>query len=560
MIRKPEELAEPIRKAVDHRAVVLSHVLLAVVVAAHTALSTNSLMYQKVLAVILSSTLIILILLRTFDLGTVNKRPLIYIIFYQIFVFLGFAFISDPATPYLAGVYLVVFASNMYYGAKGVWITVACLGVTSITKYFYLSSTTHITTNDKLNIIVSFVVFAGICSMYVNYQKVFDWDRARLKETEAKLESSINSLELGFIITNDQPEITMANSAAHQLLCGSTEHSATSCSVMKLDTLLRGFDNPLLGEAIKKTLTTMEPASLRNIDFKDRTWSIFVSPMIDRLAITGAAIIIQDITQETLLSRSRDEFFSIASHELRTPLTTIRGNASMMTEYYPDAFKDPALRQMVTDIHGSSEHLIAIVNDFLDVSRLEQGQVTYKMESVEAKEVVDKVLEELKHEALKKKVKIHTKVHAKLPELLADKARAAQIIYNLVDNAIKFAPGGTVTVDALEGPHKTLKITVADTGHGVEEKLQPLLFRKFQQAGESLLTRQGEGTGLGLYVSKLIAKGMGGSLDLESSEVGKGSVFSFTLPQATPERLAKTQQHPAALTDTKSGLSVHAEE
>jgi len=133
-------------------------------------------------------------------------------------------------------------------------------------------------------------------------------------------------------------------------------------------------------------------------------------------------------------------------------------------------------------------------------------------------------------------------------------------LYNLVGNAIKFTSKGSVTIDAHAQHGGMVKITVTDTGRGIDTKMRPLLFHKFQQAGESLLTRESEGTGLGLYVSKLIAKGMGGTLGLESSELDKGSVFSFTLPQATPERLAKIKEQPTALTDTKSGLKIHSEE
>lgn len=542
MIRTPQELTESIRQAVDRRAVVFSHITLAVLVAVHTALDPLSYTYQIVLAFILSSVLTILILLRFFDMGTVNKHPLIYIMVYQFFCFFGLAFISDSATPYTIGVYLVVFVSNLYYGAKGVWATVACFGITSVVKYIYLVTTLNINLTERLNIIVGFFLFAAVCSVFVNIQKVYDWDRSRLKETEIKLTNSINSLELGFLITDGRPEISLSNNTAHTLLCGETDHTPKNCPILNLDHLLKEFDSPELGKAIEKTMKTGLQNNIKSLDYKKRVWSVFVSPMKDAGAITGLAIVMQDVTEEQLLSRTRDEFFSIASHELRTPLTTIRGNSSMMLDYYPEAFKEPELRQMLQDIHDSSKRLITIVNDFLDVSHLEQGRVKYRLEPLVLKSVLESVCNEIKDSAEKSHNKIvfdkSLEEGSKLPDVLADKDRLTQIAYNLIGNAIKFTQNGTITLSASLHEGDTLRIDVTDTGKGIEPKMHPLLFRKFQQAGKSLLAREGEGTGLGLYVSRLMAEGMGGSLDLSQSAPGKGSTFSFTVPVATSERIA----------------------
>ena len=542
MIRTPQELTESIRQAVDRRAVVFSHITLAVLVAVHTALDPLSYTYQIVLAFILSGVLTVLILLRFFDLGTVNKHPLTYIIVYQLFCFFGLAFISDSATPYTIGVYLVVFVSNLYYGARGVWATVVCFGITSIAKYVYLVATLNINLTERLNIIVGFFLFAAVCSVFVNIQKVYDWDRARLKETEIKLTNSINSLELGFIITDGRPEISISNNAAHALLCGSTKHTAKNCPTINLDHLLKEFDSPELANAIEYALKTGSQNNIKALDYKKRVWSVFVSPMKDAETITGLAIVMQDVTEEQLLSRTRDEFFSIASHELRTPLTTIRGNSSMMLDYYPEAFKDPALKQMLQDIHDSSKRLIAIVNDFLDVSHLEQGRVKYRLEPLALKSVLQSVCNEIKESTEKTHNKIvfgnGLKDDAKLPDILADKDRLTQILYNLLGNSLKFTENGTITISASLHEGDMMRVDVTDTGKGIEPKMQPLLFRKFQQAGKSLLAREGEGTGLGLYVSRLMAEGMGGSLDLVHSEPLKGSTFSFTIPTATTERIA----------------------
>ncbi len=232
------------------------------------------------------------------------------------------------------------------------------------------------------------------------------------------------------------------------------------------------------------------------------------------------------------MERSRDEFFAVASHELRTPLTAIRGNADMLLDMYkdkPDVDKD--LKEMLEDIDASSVRLIAVVNDFLEVSRLEQGRIEIKKEQFAATDIVDKVVRDLKEMIEKKGIHLqYTPPTSPMPLVFADKNRIEQILVNLVGNAIKFTKEGSITLAvAQEGAF--IKLRVTDTGLGISEKNQSLLFRKFQQAGEQMLARDvSQSTGLGLYICRLILNTMGGEIGLEKSELGKGSTFYFTVP------------------------------
>src|ERR1039458_5813880 len=195
---------------------------------------------------------------------------------------------------------------------------------------------------------------------------------------------------------------------------------------------------------------------------------------------------------------------------------------------------------MVEDMHTSSIRLIEIVNDFLDVSRLEQSKVNFTYVSVD----IDKIIESVAYEmnALLKEKNIYLKVDEltldTLPPVWADENRLKQVVYNLVGNSAKFTEkDGSITISATLSPDKDfVKVLVTDTGHGMSQDSQKLLFHKFQQASSSLITRDTtRGTGLGLYISKMIIESMGGVIKLEHSEEGKGSVFSFTVPVATPK-------------------------
>jgi signal transduction histidine kinase len=236
-----------------------------------------------------------------------------------------------------------------------------------------------------------------------------------------------------------------------------------------------------------------------------------------------------------VLQRSRDEFFSIASHELRTPLTAIRGNIDMIKRFYAEKVGDEDFNQMVDDIHSSSIRLIEIVSDFLDASSLEQGKIKFTPEEFNIEEVIEKVAYETNATASEKGVHIGLeKMQGGVPAVYADKNRVKQIVYNLIGNALKFTEkDGSITLH-VTADDKLLKVSVEDTGRGISEENQKLLFHKFQQAGDSLYTRDTtRGTGLGLYISKLMSEQMGGSMQLEQSVLDKGSTFSFTLPLAS---------------------------
>lgn len=374
-----------------------------------------------------------------------------------------------------------------------------------------------------------------------------------LSDTKAKLVSSINSLELGFIITDTQPEVAMINFAAHKLFCpnaSNKQHDANTCHQVRLrDINLQLTMASQLARATKDCLNTQQARVLKTTDTAGkRTWRLFVSPVIDNGATTGAVIIFQDITEEEVLARSRDEFFSIASHELRTPLTAIKGNSSMMLEYYQEALKEPALHELAADIRESSDRLIDIVNDFLDASRLEQGRFTYKTEAAPLAPIAETVIYELSSSAKLKGLHVGLGTgfldnRVRAPQALADRNRVKQILYNLIGNSIKFTESGSIMVDVTYSDSQA-KVTVTDTGRGIAPNMQPLLFHKFQQAGESLLTRDTtRGTGLGLYISRLIAQGMHGDLILDKSEPGKGSSFAFTLPLAESSSHSAEDKH-----------------
>lgn len=367
----------------------------------------------------------------------------------------------------------------------------------------------------------------------------------QLREEQSKLKASIDSLNVGFFLVNPDLEIMIINPVAKRLLCYSDTHNhpvgvITNTDNINFECKMSDIEKDLqqvfdIRSQLTKSITEKKPIEVKDLEFRNRNMRIFISPIVTvegvEIKTIGAVVLVEDITEAKLLERSKDEFFSIASHELRTPLTAIRGNTALIQQYYAADLKEPELKEMITDINESAVRLISIVNDFLDVSRLEMGKLEYKIEQVDLVALANNTIQEYVTTGSMKNlyVKLADLSSAVLP-VFADSNRVKQVLINLVGNAIKFTEKGGVTVK-LENIPDFVKVSVLDTGRGIPEENQKLLFRRFQQAGSSLYTRDTtKGTGLGLYISKMIIEGMGGKIGLESSDPKTGTVFAFTLP------------------------------
>jgi PAS domain S-box-containing protein len=262
------------------------------------------------------------------------------------------------------------------------------------------------------------------------------------------------------------------------------------------------------------------------------------APFWNRLAITPVRNtngqvthflgIQSDITERKEMERMKDELVSTVSHELRTPLTSLRGFAELMLKRN---FPMEKQREFLRIIHNESMRLTELINDFLDLQRIEAGRQVYHFEDVVIGFLLQDVLSVFDLENGKHKLRLD--VPAWLPVVHIDTARIRQVITNLLSNAIKFSPqGGQVTVGAgLEGD--AVKVWVADQGVGIPPDALPNLFSKFFRV-DNRDTRSIGGTGLGLALVKEIIKAHGGRVWVESV-VGKGSTFCFTLPLSSAE-------------------------
>jgi PAS domain S-box-containing protein len=231
-------------------------------------------------------------------------------------------------------------------------------------------------------------------------------------------------------------------------------------------------------------------------------------------------------------SRAKSDFLARMSHELRTPLNVIMGFAELMLDGVPGEINEEQ-RQCLDDILTSSRHLLGLINEVLDLSKVEAGKLELRLKGIALADVVDSVTSAMMAVISQRRQSLDVDLDKGLPQLQADEARLRQVFFNLLSNASKFTPdGGKIRVGALQ-EDGFCQVTVSDNGIGIKKEDLKQIFEPFYQA-DNLATRERRGTGLGLTLVKEIVEMHGGQIRVESN-YGKGSNFVFTLPLVTAE-------------------------
>jgi two-component system cell cycle sensor histidine kinase PleC len=232
-------------------------------------------------------------------------------------------------------------------------------------------------------------------------------------------------------------------------------------------------------------------------------------------------------------NQAKSEFLANMSHELRTPLNAINGFSEMMAEEMFGPLGDPRYRSYARDILSSGQHLLALINDILDMSKIEAGKMSLNPEAMKMAEVVEDAVRLIRDRAEAAGLVVSVEIAPDAPMVEADYRAIKQVLLNLLSNAVKFTPRGgrvTIAVDRLapgDAPER-VKVSVMDTGIGIAETDLARLARPFEQV-ESQQSKTQQGTGLGLALTKSLVELHGGRLDIKS-KAGRGTTVSFTLP------------------------------
>lgn len=242
------------------------------------------------------------------------------------------------------------------------------------------------------------------------------------------------------------------------------------------------------------------------------------------------------------LDEAKDEFISMASHQLRTPLTSVKGYVSMVLE--GDAGKLTAdQRKLLEEAYASSQRMVYMIADFLNVSRLKTGKFLLEPSTVNLADIVREEIEQLRPAAKGRSLNLHAQLPEPFPLLRLDETKIRQVIMNFIDNAIFYSrPGGDIAV-SLSTTDDKLTFTVKDTGIGVPHHEKSQIFSKFFRATNAMHVRP-DGTGIGLFMAKKVITAHGGEMIFESQE-GQGSTFGFTLPFAALKSPGRSPQQSA---------------
>jgi PAS domain S-box-containing protein len=285
---------------------------------------------------------------------------------------------------------------------------------------------------------------------------------------------------------------------------------------------------------LRPLLASAEERDVR--DFKalraePRLLQCYTAPVLDQQEhALGRLLVFRDITREREVERMKNEFVSLVSHELRTPLTSIRGALQLVLGRAQASDLTPRTRELLGVSLNNSERLIRLINDILDISKIEQGPIPLRCVPLDPVQLCRSAEQGVAAFAAGRNIALHLALPSELPPISADRDRALQVLTNLLSNAIKFSDSGQSVTLSAELSAGAVCFAVRDNGYGIAPEHHARIFEKFQQI-DSSPTRAVGGTGLGLAICRALVEEHGGRIWLES-ELGKGSTFFFTLPLA----------------------------
>lgn len=423
----------------------------------------------------------------------------------------------------------------------------------------------------QMSVIISHIItvnVVGILTFFVSRYALHRYNLALAKieeqqelteETNRLLAGVLATMREGVLIVSRQMEILLYNTAATQVVKLPVQTHPTSPGkdneqdtsgenllplAYPLQThakrLIDVTRNPAIHEAFRQALEgrAQTEARVETTDLEPQAFQLYVAPLGKTLAV-GVFI---EISQLEKLERIRREFFANLSHELRTPLTAILAYAETLMD---GAIHDPENNlRFLEKLYKHAARMRDLLSDIADLSAIESGNVKLSVATVKLQPLIREVI--ALSESRRKEAQVQFIVH--VPETLAvqaDRTRLEQILYNLIDNAVKFnLPNGSVTVSAEECSER-VAIHIEDTGIGIMEADKSRIFERLYRADKSR-SRKVDGTGLGLAIVKHLVQAHGGEISVQS-HLGRGSRFTFTMPKAVVPQESPVEQERFAI-------------
>jgi len=407
--------------------------------------------------------------------------------------------------------------------------------ITKDKKKISTSASALLRKNEQGETIGCFVGFFDLTAIKENEQELRQSQKALLnmledveeeknktEEEKNKTLAIIKHLTDGLLVFDSQNYISLINPLGEKALKISGEE-ALGRSLTELAEKNTGFKLllKLVGEEVKEVERQEFVSEKKTLEIS----SLSILKEGDRI---GGLIILHDITHEKIVEKMKTEFVSIAAHQLRTPLSGVKWALSLLLE--EDAGKlNEEQKSLIEKSYSSNERMINLVNDILNVARIEEGNYVFKLEPAHLEDLVKKTIDSCQELSEKKGILIDYKEPTDpFPLIMADSEKITLAVQNLIENAVKYTqPAGQVTI-SLKNDTNKIEFSIKDTGVGIAEEQKERIFTKFFRA-PNVMRMETDGTGLGLFISKNIIESHGGKIWFESEE-NAGSTFYFWLP------------------------------
>lgn len=342
-----------------------------------------------------------------------------------------------------------------------------------------------------------------------------------LRKEKSRMETILSSMADGVVVTEPDGEIVMINRASERLL-NVTSRLLTGKHFDRL------FPRKSIFHRIRSAVVVDSGRFSEDIEIRVADQDVHYRILANAIrkwdgSPEGIVVVIHNITELKQIDQMKSDFISMVSHELKTPLTTIMGFSNLMLlKNFPRKRQERYLKIIMDD----SARLLRLINNLLDISRIESGQLEFKQDKVKLEHLISLLLESLEAQTDRHVFKME--IQGDIPSVMADKDMLINVLNNLLVNAVKYSPGGGDVIVGISRIDGHILISVKDQGLGIPEDQMSIIFDKYYRV-RSHIDGDSGGTGLGLATAKYIVEGFGGKIWVES-ELGKGSIFYFTLP------------------------------
>ncbi len=342
-----------------------------------------------------------------------------------------------------------------------------------------------------------------------------------LQEEKENLSNILSSMADGVITFNRDGEILVTNPPAEDFL------SYIQMDEANLDVPHTNGHVPEKLWSLFQEVKESETTKITEVSVQGRDWVILMNPLYDARAVRGAVAVLRDMTEERRLDKMRKDFIANVSHELRTPIAMMQGYSEAIIDDIAQTHEEK--KDMAQVIYDESLRMGRLVNELLDLARMEAGHLSLNKSEVEIGSFIERIVKKFKGLANEKQIKILAEMDQPHAVLFFDPDRMEQVFTNLVDNALRHTPeGGEVRIIQRTGGEKGTVFEIKDTGVGISAEELPFVFERFYKVDKAR-TRGRAGTGLGLAIVKNIIYGHGGKIEV-MSKLGQGTTFTFFLP------------------------------